>query len=72
MLRMQPYLIVTINLPVLRFCGNPHLYCQRSYIEIRKLFKCVLGEINVLGSFGAPGACVNNSDEDTFVLSAAY
>jgi len=69
MLRMWLYLIVIINIPVLRFLGYPHLYCQRAYVEIRKLFKCILGESNVLGSFGAPGARVNNSDKDTFHLS---
>lgn len=70
MLRMRLYLIVIIDLPVLRLFGYPHLYCQCTYIEICKLFKCILGEINVLGSFGAPGARVNHSDKDTFVLGA--
>ena len=69
MLRMRLSLVVIINLPVLRLLGYPHLYCQRSYLEIRKLSKCILGKINVLGSFGAPGAGVNNSHKDTFVLS---
>jgi hypothetical protein len=70
MLRMGLYPMDIINLPVLRFVGYPHLYGQGSYVEIRKLSKRALGEIDVLGSFGASGACVNNSDKDTFVLGA--
>ena len=70
MLRMRLYPMVMINLPVLRRFGYPHLYCQGSYVEICKLSKCTLGEIYVFGSFGASGACVNNSYKDAFVLGA--
>ena len=67
---MRPSPMVVISLPVVRRIGHPHLYCQGSYVEIRKLSKCTLGEIDVLGSFRASGACVNNSDKDAFVLGA--
>ena len=68
MLRMRLYPMDIINLPVLRWIGYSHLYGQGSHVEIRKLSERALGEIDMLGSFGASGACVNNSDKDTFVL----
>src|SRR6266702_2279197 len=68
MFRMRLYLVIR-NLPLLRLFVYPHLYCQRSYIEIRELSKCVHGEINVLGSLGEPGARINHSDKATSVLS---
>jgi hypothetical protein len=67
---MRHHLMVNINLPDIRLLGHPHLYYHGSYVEIPKLSKCALGEIHVLGSFGASGTCVNNSDKDAFVLSA--
>jgi hypothetical protein len=67
---MRLRLMVNINSPGFRLLGYPHLYYHGSNVEISKLSKCTLSEIDVLGPFGASSACVNNSDKDAFVLSA--
>jgi len=69
MLRIRLYPAVIVSLPVFWLLGYPHLYCHGPYVEVRKLSKSTLGEIDVLGSFGASGTCVNNSDKNAFLLS---
>jgi hypothetical protein len=55
--------------PLLRLGGMPHLDLECTLIKGGEGLESCLGEIDVLGTFGTSGACVDHTYEDALVMT---
>jgi hypothetical protein len=53
--------------PLRWFSGQSHVDLKYTLIKCGQGLECSLGKINVLGTFGASGACIDHTYKDTFV-----